>query len=71
MKVHECAVHSLPSDLSPVVDAYEHALLARYPAPRYMPGRAAPFWKFLIAAPEWIGDALVNAIMPELKPSNV
>jgi len=45
-----------PSDLSPVVDAYEHALLSRYPRPRYMVGRGTTFMAALAVLPESIGD---------------
>jgi len=49
---------SLPTDLSPVVNAYEHALLAKYPRPRYIMGRGVtpiPI-ELLAAMPEFITD---------------
>jgi len=47
---------TLPTDLSPVVDAYEHALLASYPRPRCIVGRGAFVTAILAAIPEFISD---------------
>jgi len=55
-----CSVNRLPTDLSPVVDAYEHALLASYPRPRYMVGAGAGFVALLAALPDSIGDWLMS-----------
>ena len=46
----------MPSDLSPVVDAYEHALLARHPRPRYLVGPGTTVMASIAALPENIGD---------------
>ena len=52
-----------PSDLSPVVDAYEHALLAIYPRPRYTVGSGTSLMALLAALPESIGDWLLRDIL--------
>jgi len=67
-----CSVHrvrddtrsivSVPTDLSPVVDAYEHALLARYPRPRYTVGALAAVGAFMAALPECVSDFLLNKV---------
>ena len=49
-----------PSDLSPVIDAYERALLARYPRARHMPGSGALSTRILAELPEFIGDRLLG-----------
>ena len=46
----------LPSDLTPVTDALEHALLARCPRPRYRVGFSAVLMSVLALLPEFIGD---------------
>jgi len=51
---------TLPTDLSPVVDAYEHALLASYPRPRYIVGRGAFVTAILAAMPEFISDRVLK-----------
>ena len=50
----------LPSDLSPVLDAYEHALLATYPRPRYMVDSNAAYAALVAAMPECISDRLLK-----------
>ncbi len=59
----------LPTDRTPVVDAYEHALLARYPAPRYTCGDRVSLFRFLSVAPEWLSDAVLRRLQLELKPT--
>jgi len=56
---------NLPTDLSPVVDAYEHALLASYPRPRYIMGRGATAFMIpiLAAMPELITDRVLNSVL--------
>lgn len=49
-------IESLPSDIGPVVRAYEHALLASYPRPRYLVGSDAVLMAILAKLPEFIGD---------------
>lgn len=56
------SVVSVPTDLTPVVDAYEHALLARYPRPRYTVGALAAFGAFMAALPECVSDFLLDKI---------
>ena len=49
--------------LSLVVDAYEHALLGRYPRARYLVGNDA---RYLLAPiqtlPEWLGDWILRKL---------
>ena len=43
--------------LTDVVDAYEHALLGRFPRARYLAGNDAKYLFIpLQALPEWLGD---------------
>ena len=49
-----------PTDVSPVVDAYEHALLATYPRPRHMVGAGSVSSRILAALPEFIADWLLG-----------
>jgi len=49
-------VENLPSDISPVIDSLEHALLARHPRPRYVVGRDAVTMAVLAMLPEIVGD---------------
>ena len=43
--------------ISDVVDAYEHALLGRFPRVRYVVGKDAKYlWLPVQALPEWLGD---------------
>ena len=56
-------MRNTPSDLGPVVDVYEHALLSRYPRPRYMVGPGTTFMAVLAALPESIGDWLLKKII--------
>jgi hypothetical protein len=52
---------------SEVVDAYQHALLGRFPRARYVVGFHARFTVLSIAAlPEWLGDWIVEAMNPDL-----
>ena len=53
------------SDLCPVVDAYEHALMARVPRPRYLVGPKAFLWRILPLLPEWLLDKLIEAGNPD------
>jgi len=59
----KCSFKQLPSDLSPVVDVYEHALLASYPRPRYLVGNGAAFIAVLAMMPEYISDWLLSLTM--------
>ena len=54
------AFKHLPTDVSPIVDAYEHALLASYPRPRYMVGQYASTVAVLSMMPEFISDLLLG-----------
>jgi len=49
------------SGVGDVVDAYEHALLARRPRARYLVGRDATHYKAPLAAmPEWFSDWMLH-----------
>ena len=53
--------------ISDVVDAYEHALLGRFPRARYLVGKDAklvwiPFNHWM---PEWLGDLLLEKLAGE------
>jgi len=52
-------VERLPTDVSPVIDAYEHALLARYPRPRYLVGCDAVLMATVAKLPELVGDVVL------------
>ncbi|WAR25971.1 DR9C7-like protein [Mya arenaria] len=48
-----------------VVDAYEHAVLAKFPKPRYVVGLDANIlFRLLWHLPEWLSDYLVSRPMP-------
>jgi len=49
-------LEKLPSDVRPVIDAYEHALLASYPRPRYLIGSDTLLMAVLAKLPEFIAD---------------
>lgn len=52
--------------ISDVIDAYEHALLGRYPRARYVVGNDARFlWLPLQALPEWLGDWILDHLDPK------
>jgi hypothetical protein len=51
--------------LDPVVDAYVHALLGRYPRARYLCGLDALMMATLAAMPEWFSDWAVERLMPK------
>lgn len=54
---------SVATDLGPVVDAYEHALLGVYPRARYVVGFDAKYIFSPIAlAPEWLGDWILRRV---------
>ena len=53
--------------ISDVIDAYEHALLGRFPRARYLVGKDAklvwiPFNHWM---PEWLGDLLLEKLAGE------
>jgi len=54
--------------LSAVVDAYEHALLGRYPRARYVVGMDALFIVFLQALPEWMSDGFLAKFVGRKMP---
>ena len=51
--------------LTDVVDAYEHALLGRYPRARYVVGKDAKYlWLLLQWMPEWMSDWMLFKFDP-------
>ncbi len=49
----------MSADITPVVDAYAHALTASWPRGRYLVGKDARFlWLPVHSLPEWLGDFL-------------
>ena len=51
--------------LTDVIDAYEHALLGRFPRARYVVGFDANYlWWPLQMLPEWLGDYLLSKAVP-------
>lgn len=51
------------ADISPVVDAYIHALTAKFPRARYPVGSDVAIALTLQMLPEWISDWLVHIIL--------
>ena len=49
-------IENLPTDISPVINACEHALLATHPQPRYLVGSDAVVMAILAKLPEFIAD---------------
>ena len=43
-------------DITPVIDAYIHALMAVFPRARYTMGNDTKIWLAVHALPEWLGD---------------
>lgn len=63
---------SAATDLGPVVDAYEHALLGVYPRARYMVGFDAKYiYNPIALAPEWLGDWILRRINDAPLPNAV
>ena len=57
-------------DVTPVIDAYIHALTAVFPRARYTMGNDTKIWLAVHALPEWLGDWILlkllggNKILP-------
>ena len=61
----------ISEDITPVVDAYTHALTAVFPRARYVVGKDAKYlWLTLQALPEFLGDFFIEllATMNGVKP---
>lgn len=55
--------------ITDVVDAYEEALLGRFPRTRYPVGKDCyTFFMPLILFPEWLGDWLLTVVETAPKP---
>ena len=57
-----CTTRGIPSDVSPVVEAYEHAVLARHPRPRYMVGKGTSVMALVATLPDSIVDWLMTIL---------
>ena len=57
-------------DITPVIDAYIHALTAVFPRARYTMGNDTKIWLTVHTLPEWLGDWILlkllggNRILP-------
>ena len=56
-------------DLSPVLDAYTHALLGMFPCARYLVGKRASAVVFIQSLPEWLGDRILRLLSSRIKPA--
>ncbi len=57
------------NDITPVLDAYTHALLGRFPQARYSIGKGIRTWLFLQSLPEWLGDRVMDKMIARIKPA--
>ena len=58
-------IHKAPivnQDTSVVVNAYIHALTARFPRARYVLGKDAKVWLAIEMLPEWLRDRIFGFI---------
>ena len=56
--------------VSEVVDAYEHALLSRFPRARYLVGmEAATIYRALDKCPEWLADLIMGILFKRPLPA--
>ena len=53
----------LTEDITPVIDAYIHALMAVFPRARYAVGKDAKIWLTTQALPEWLGDWILLKLL--------
>ena len=58
-------MNSRTTNFTPVLDAYEHALMGRFPRARYWVGKEAPIFKILRIVPTWLFDFLWLSIAPK------
>ena len=56
-------------DISPVLDAYTHALLGKFPRARYVIGKLASIFIFIQSLPEWLGDGILSLRSSGIKPA--
>ena len=59
----------LKDDITPVLDAYTHALLGRFPRARYVVGSTAWLLLRIQDLPEWIGDRIIRVVTSPPKPA--
>ena len=55
-------------DITPVIDAYIHALTAVFPRARYTVGKDAKIWLTVQALPEWLGDLFFLKVLGRKRP---
>ena len=59
----EYVVKSVSPNISPVISAYEHAILSCCPRPRYVVGRDAQLvYRPLTWLPEWLADWILDSV---------
>lgn len=60
-------VHSVlkaaPPDVSPVVNAYEHALFAQKPQDEYFPGKDSAFISYIVMLPKGVVEYLFKKVV--------
>ena len=54
-------------DISPVVDAYIHALTSKYPKARYVVGMDTTIWLGIQMLPEWLADWVIEKLKNTMK----
>ena len=59
----------MEDDVTPVLDAYTHALLGRFPRARYLVGKSSGVMMLIQSLPEWIGDRILRLQRKGLKPA--
>ena len=52
--------NAMQGDITPVLDAYTHALLGRFPRTRYLVGKSSGALMLIQSLPEWIGDRILG-----------
>lgn len=60
-KFHKKMRHADP-DLNKVIDAYVHAVTAKYPKARYIIGKDASLARLLWNLPEWLSDYIIYKV---------
>ena len=61
--------NAIAEDITPVIDAYTHALLGRFPRARYLVGKRAGTLMFIQSLPEWMSDRILRLQRKGLKPA--
>ena len=61
--------NAMQEDVTPVLDAYTHALLGRFPRARYLVGKSSGALMLIQSLPEWIGDRILRLQRKGDKPA--